>query len=247
MNMNFLFLRKAILLIHGFAGGPWDYDNLSNDLQLYIDFDVYSFTLPGHDKMIISKVTKDDWINEAEHQVESLIEKGYKTIYVVGHSMGGVIACHLARKYNQVKKLVLAAPAFRYFVFKDDKLDVIDSLKQMTSLFKDYKPNVVLSRIFKIPVSTAGQFMKLVDEHHSDPKDITCPVLIIQGLNDKVVPLESSSYVYKNVKSDIKLLYKVKNVTHDVFRGERGSEINKLVIDFFRSKNYLPRQEIKNI
>ena len=117
----------------------------------------------------------------------------------------------------------------------------------MTTLFKDYKPNVVLSRIFKIPVSTAGQFMKLVDEHHSDPKDITCPVLIIQGLNDKVVPLESSSYVYKNVKSDIKLLYKVKNVTHDVFRGERGSEINKLVIDFFRSKNYLPRQEIKNI
>ncbi len=245
--MNLLFLRKAILLIHGFAGGPWDYDNLNNELQLYIDFDVYSFTLPGHDKMIISKVTKNDWIKESEKQLENLIKKGYKTIYVVGHSMGGVLACHLAKKYSQVKKLVLAAPAFRYFVFKDDKLDVIDSLKQMTTLFKDYEPNVVLSRIFKIPFSTAVQFMKLVDEHQDDPKDITCPILLIQGLNDKVVPLDSSLYVYNNVKSDIKLLVEVNGVTHDVFRGERSKEINELVIDFLRNKNYWPKEGIKNI
>ena len=48
-----MLFRKAILLIHGFAGGNYDYDTLGNDLQLYYDFDVYTFTLPGHDKTII--------------------------------------------------------------------------------------------------------------------------------------------------------------------------------------------------
>lgn len=108
-------LRKAILLIHGFSGGNYDYGDLSNDLQLFWDFDVFTFTLPGHDKLIIKKVTKDDWIKSAEDQIEKIISHGYNKIYVIEYSMGGIIACHLASKYPEVKKLILAAPAFKYF------------------------------------------------------------------------------------------------------------------------------------
>ena len=43
--MNFKF-RKAILLIHGFAGGNYDYGDLGNDLELFRSFDVFTFTLP---------------------------------------------------------------------------------------------------------------------------------------------------------------------------------------------------------
>ena len=96
--MNF---RKAILLIHGFAGGSYDYGDFGNDLQLYRNFDVYTFTLPGHDKPKINKVTKEDWINAAENQIEKIINNGYKKIYVIGHSMGGIIASHLASKYKE--------------------------------------------------------------------------------------------------------------------------------------------------
>jgi len=176
-----MIFRKAILLIHGFAGGSYDYSNLGNDLQLHMDFDVYTFTLPGHDKLIIKDVTRDDWIREAEKQIETLIRRGYKKIYVIGHSMGGVIACHVAKKYPQIKKLVLASPAFRYFTFKDDKLDILASLKQTPDLFKDYEPDNVLSRILKLPISTTLEFINLVKEHSNDVKDILCPTLILWG------------------------------------------------------------------
>ena len=146
--------KKAILLIHGFAGSNYDYNNLNNDLQKYHDFDVYTFTLPGHDKKIINDVTRKDWITASEKQVESLINKGYTSIYVVGHSMGGVIACHLAKKYPIIKKLVLASPAFRYFTFKNDKFDILSSIKQAPRLFKDYNTEEVLSRIFKLTIPT---------------------------------------------------------------------------------------------
>ena len=43
-----MFRRKAILIIHGFAGGTYDQEYLANFLELDRGFDVYTFTLPGH-------------------------------------------------------------------------------------------------------------------------------------------------------------------------------------------------------
>jgi len=241
-----MLFRKAILLVHGFAGGVWDYGKLGNNLQLYLDFDVFSFTLPGHDKLVISKVKKEDWINEAEKQIEVLIKKGYKKIYVIGHSMGGVIACHLACKYKEVKKLVLAAPAFRYFTFKNDKLDLIASIKSTPEIIKDYTLDVVISRLFKVPATTALEFMSLVKEQEQTPCNITCPTLILQGKDDKIVPVDSSKYVHENIKSKVNHLYTLDNVTHDVFTSPRYDEIEKIVIKFLRN-TYLPGKEHKDI
>lgn len=241
-----MIFRKAILLVHGFAGGLYDYGTLANDLQLYLDFDVYTFTLPGHDKMVISKVKKEDWIKAAETQVETLIKRGYKKIYIIGHSMGGVIACHLAKKYPQVKKLILAAPAFRYFIFKKDKFDLIASLKQAPELIKDYTLEGVLSRVFKVPINTALEFTKLVKEHYNDPKDITCPTLIIYGNNDKIVPIESPKYVHNNIKSTVNYFFTMDNVTHDIFTSPRREEITNMVTKFLRN-NYIPKKIHKNI
>ena len=241
-----MFFRKAILLVHGFAGGCYDYNNLANDLQLYFDFDVYTFTLPGHDKLIIKNVTREDWICEAEKQVELLIKRGYKKIYIIGHSMGGVIACHLAKKYPQIKKLIIASPAFRYFTFKDDKLDIFASLKQAPTLFKDYEPDNVLSRIFKLPIATTLEFINLVKEHNDDVKDILCPTLILWGNMDKIVPKDGVMHVYKNIRSDSVILYEIDNVTHDTFKNDRYDEILKIISKFLR-EIAIPGKEIKKI
>lgn len=242
--------RKAILLVHGFAGGNWDYGDLGNELQPYLDFDVYTFTLPGHDKSVISKVTYEDWIKSACDQVEKLKKYGYKTIYVVGHSMGGVIATYLAIKYKEIKKVVLAAPAFKYLSFDGENIDItsgIKSLSKTPKLIKDYSLEEVISRAFKMNISASKEFSKLVKEHHDDPQYITCPILIIQGLEDIIVPVDSAKYVYKSVKSKTKKLVYVKNVTHDVFMGTRREEMYKLVIEFFREKHINNINKIKTI
>ena len=241
-----MLFRKAILLIHGFAGGSYDYSNLANDLQLCANFDVYTFSLPGHDKLIIKNVTREDWIKEAERQVETLIKRGYKKIYVIGHSMGGVIACHIAKKYPQIKKLVIASPAFRYFTFKNDKLDILASIKQTPSLFKDYEPDNVLSRIFKLPIATTLEFINLVKEHSNDVKDVLCPTLILWGNKDKIVPKDGVMHVYRNIKSDSVTLYEIENVTHDTFKNDRYDEILKIITKFLREIN-VSKKEIKKI
>ena len=49
-------LRKAVLIIHGFAGGTYDEERLAFYLTMH-NYDVFTFTLPGHDKIFFNKVT----------------------------------------------------------------------------------------------------------------------------------------------------------------------------------------------
>ena len=118
-----MLFRKAILIIHGFAGGTYDEEELANRLELNKFYDVYQYTLPGHSKNL-SKVKYQDWIKKSEDMMNFLIDNGYKSIYVIGHSMGGVIACYLASKYKEVRKLVLCAPAFQYLSIEKDKKNI---------------------------------------------------------------------------------------------------------------------------
>ena len=228
--------KKAILLIHGFAGGAYDYGDLPNDLELINNYKVFTYTLPGHNKSIINNVTKEDWIKKSEYQIEKIINHGYKDIYVIGHSMGGVIASYLASKYKEVKKLVLAAPAFQYFKFENNKINILESIKVVPTLFKDYDKSEVISRIFKVPVSTIREFTSLVKEHHDDIKNIKCPTLIIHGTKDEIVPNSSTAYVYDNIKSSSVLLVEFENLTHDLFINDRYDEVKNLIINYFKSK-----------
>ena len=150
--------RKAVLIIHGFAGGTYDEEELANYLELNRNFDVYQFTLPGHEKNL-GKVKYQEWIDASENQVKWLINNGYGSIYLIGHSMGGVIASYIATKYKEVKKLVLAAPAFQYLNVIKENINISGSLKMAPKVVKTYGTEEVLSRISKLNPRVIKEFM----------------------------------------------------------------------------------------
>lgn len=225
--------RKAVLIIHGFAGGTYDEEQLANYLELNRDFDVFQFTLPGHDKNL-SKVEHQEWVTESANQVEWLIKNGYSKIYLIGHSMGGVIATYLACRYKQVKKLVLAAPAFHYLSVIKDDLNIGESLKVAPKIIKDYGSDEIIARILKLNVSVLKEFMDLVKDYYDYPKELTCKLLILQGKSDNLVPVSSSEYVYENAKTKDKKLILLDDVTHEIFRSEKKEDIFKTVEKFLK-------------
>ena len=244
-----LFRHKAILLIHGFVGGIYDYDTLPNELEIIRNFDVFTFTLPGHEKNIVKDVKYQDWIKSAENQIEFLIQNKYKEIYIIGHSMGGVIATHLASQYKQVKKVVLVAPAFRYFYFTNGKINIKglgETIKNMPELFKNMGTEKVIERIAKTPIPTMIEFTKLVSTYENDIKNVTCPVLIIHGNEDKVVPEEGTKLVYDNLNNKTNILININKLTHDCFVGERKIELTSIIINFLKKKQKA-KKEILNI
>lgn len=241
--------KTAILLIHGFVGGNYDFGNLPNELSIIKNFDIFTFTLPGHDKVIVKDIKFEEWINEAKKQIEFLINHKYKKIYIIGHSMGGVIATYLASIYPQVKKLILVAPAFGYFSFKDGKIDIKDfnnTLKNLPEFFKEENFEKLLSRIIKTPIATMLEFTKLVSEYKNTIEKINCELLIIHGDKDKVVPKEAIDFAHNNSKTKTNILINVKNANHDCFNSKRKDDIIDIIKNF-STKKKLTNKKILDI
>lgn len=231
--------RKAILVIHGFAGGVYDQEYLTHRLELVSNYDVFTFTLPGHDGDFKKKITYKDWIKKVDSEMEFLISNGYKKIYVVGHSMGGVLASYAASKYLQVKKLVLVAPAFRISGFENSKFNINTALTSTPKIFEEYGAQLVTNRLLKLPANCYIEFFKVVKELQDSIKDVTAPTLILRGTSDFIVPQESVEYAYSSVKNNLKKLVMLEKTTHDVFRENKKGQATDLVISFFKNKNNL--------
>ena len=228
--------KKAVLIIHGFAGGTYDEEPLFFRLQSESKFDVYNFTLPGHITNLSTDVEYQDWIDAVDKRINKLIEIGYNDIYVVGHSMGGVLATYAAIKYKQVKKLVLVAPAFSY-LSTEDKSTFTKSIKSAPELIKEYNPKEIISRVLKVSIQQLKEFEKIVEVSQKNPSKITVPTLIIQGTSDSLVPYESSEKIF-NEMNCIKYLIEVDGVTHDVFFGHKVEEICNEITNFLKKNNY---------
>lgn len=211
-----IWFRKAVLIIHGFAGGTYDQERLANYLQKNYKLDVYAFTLPGHEKRTFKSAKYTDWITSCEKQIENLIEYGYKEIYLIGHSMGGVLATYLANKYKCVKKIVLVAPAFNYFQVKE-KRNMLDKFKGGMKIIRNTELDEVVTRVLKLPLSSAKEFQKFIYEYKDSYLQLHLPTLILQGDKDVVVPVESSIQVYEQLNTKKKDLIILEGITHNVF------------------------------
>lgn len=233
-----MIFRKAVLIIHGYAGGVYDEESLQYKLNPNWNLDVYNFTLPGHESNLSSNIKYIDWIKSVDEHIEYLIDVGYKTIYVVGHSMGGVLATHAAVKYKEVKKVVLAAPAFQYLDEDDKILDKIDSLiKNGFNIIKTYNGKEIISRMLKVSIPMTLEFAKLIEVSQDLPSKLNKPVLIFQGKEDDIVPVTSSELVYNRARNKKWLVY-LEKANHDVFKASNVNEINSEIEKFFKRRNY---------
>lgn len=237
-------MRKAILIIHGLAGGTYDVEPLARYLELQRSFDVYMFTLPGHDVKDISKTKKEEWINASREQIEYLIKNHYRTIYVVGHSMGGVIAAYLATKYKQVKKVVLACPAFSHI--EKEEGGVIKAFLKSQDVINTYGVEEFLTRMNKLPFTAINEFKSLVNEYQNVYKSIKVPTMILHGTNDQIVPIESTKKIYGSLKVKKKYL-QVNDYYHDIFKGDKVDLINKEICSFLKKPKMFIKNEIKEI
>ena len=239
-------MKKAVLLIHGFAGELKDHIYLEERLKKE-NFDVYTFLLPGHEKKLIRNVSRFDWINECEKQLATIIKKGYDKIYVFGHSMGSLLAGYLATKHKEIDKLILSSPPYRFLAKDENGIHPIKSIKLGWQLLrdKDAVQYSATSRIFRVTPYVTSQLVKLSKERINDPKSITCPTLILEGSKDRLVPFESAKYAYDRLNTKVKKFIIVNDVNHPIFRSHRKDVATIEVVAFL--KNDLHESEIINI
>jgi carboxylesterase len=180
---------RALLLLRGFASSPAVYRALWPELTNYNA--LVCPALPGHAENLaaFTSVTRDEWITAAETACKSLIDQ-YETVEVIGLSLGGLLACHLAEKFP-IKHLYLLAPALKLKLnMKLAKAAVgllhACGLKQIKNragnLFTHNHEELTYK---KLPLRTIVELFSLIEETPLNKPN--CPVDLFLGEHDDVV------------------------------------------------------------
>lgn len=191
------------LLIHGFTSTPAELRELGENL-ICEGYTVYGMRLAGHG------TTVEDFENSTHaHWIDSVIQAYNKLktscskIYVIGHSMGGVLSLIIGEN-NHVDKLVLLAPAL---ITKDKRAIFIPLLKHFMK-YTEWPPNErpkeetkYLLGYNKIPLACVHELSKLQKIARTDLNKIDKPLLIIHSEKDNSINEKGIEVIKENVAS----------------------------------------------
>ena len=136
------------------------------------------------------------WLDDALAAVDTLTEG---PLLLVGSSMGGWIALHIALRQERVKALVgiAAAPDFTEWGFPDqlkERLAAGETLRRQSP----YGGEQVTTAAFW----SSGQQLRLLDGQIA----VDCPVRLLHGERDEDVPLEVAFRIMRSLRSsDVQL------------------------------------------
>ncbi|RKQ30919.1 alpha/beta hydrolase [Oceanobacillus halophilus] len=229
------------LVIHGFTGGPYEVGPLAKFLKERTNWHIEIPTLPGHGRELDLKDSSfKEWIIAAEEELKKMKEK-YEKIYVIGFSMGGMIAAYLTAKYK-IEKLVLLAPARKYLSFRQIAHDIgevvgdgVKGALHDNKLYNHYK-----RKLGMVPMRANIEFMKLVKFTRPYLSKVKVPVLIAQGQQDGMVPYKTVYYLDKEINSEQKKLVLFERSKHLICLGEDKDTLNEMVFDFLKEEEHAP-------
>lgn len=225
--------KPVILTIHGYGRRrKHEFDNLAlwgkKDGYDIVQFDMYDlFDEEDHDWMC--------WVQHAKDQLDQY-KKTNRDIYLVGFSMGGVIASYLAAMVP-VKKLVLLAPAFSY-INMDMITDAIT--KSAISLWTNDKKEEI-----QLPRSFYSAFSELIKNLKKYITKVDCPILFLHGDEDEVISIKSSINAYDKVPHERKKLIILHEGHHRLLMDEKVNWEAYQIMKLFFDDHLLNEQKIE--
>lgn len=230
---------SGVLLVHGFTGLPAELFLLGEFLNRE-GFSVLCMRLAGHatNEDDLMRTTRGDWFN-------SVLDGFYilrgvcDEIFVVGHSMGGLLTLKLASEKDVAKIVTLAAP-----IFIDDGMG-LENLppKEFCGNACIVQPRRKLPNVpqaanevyKKTPLVSVHELLDLIADVKNLLPKITTPILIMHGEDDHTAQPRSARFIFDNVGSKRKFITTVANAGHLLPLAENRDFVFEETLNFLRS------------
>ena len=186
--------ENIYLLIHGFAGGTYEIEYLSKNLQEK-GLDTYTVSLAGHGgtKKELTASSYVDWIRSAKKAIDDLSLQ-YKNINLIGFSLGGLISAHFA-SLPEISKVVFINTPIYFWNMKVIVNDIISGIRN-----RQYEKIIYYQKsFFGVSIKSGTDFLKILSKSKKMFKDISKPSLILQCINDESVHFKSAKYIKENI------------------------------------------------
>ncbi len=230
---------SGVLLIHGFTGLPAELFLLGQVLNQK-NFTVLCPRLAGHatDENNLMRTTREDWFNSVLDGF--FILRGVcDEIFVVGHSMGGLLALKLAAEQNISKIVTLAAP-----IFIDDGMGLKNlpprefcgnaCIVQPRRKLNDV-PQAANDVYKKTPLVSVHELLDLIADVKNILPNVTTPILIMHGEEDHTAQPRSARFIMDNIGSERKFITTVANSGHLLPLDENREFVFEEILNFIRS------------
>ena len=236
----------GVLIIHGFTATLDSVNALVRPLEA-LGVDVRVPVLKGHGEASPEKlrgVTWRDWMKDAESAFLELSAKAGK-VFVVGHSMGGLIALNLAAKYQDrnLAAMVVAAPAFHLVSMLGPGRPLHFLVPLLQAFVRNWDLQVAYSDTDEMsrsvhyswaPTDAIMSFFDLISFTQSRLHDIRCPTLILHGRKEQTVAPKSAGYVFDGIATpaEQKKLLWLDRSGHQMFCGSESEDAVQAVVDY---------------
>ena len=230
--------KAVLIIVHGLAEHSGRYTNVVNHF-VALGYAVYGIDHRGHGQSDGARVYVDrfnDFIDPLKHYFDMV--RGWQPdqpIFLMGHSMGGLIsAAYLLEYQSELKGVVLSAPSIKIpdnisatTIFVAKVLSRLVPKFPMARLEVDgvsRDPNVVqayandpLVHLGKVTARLGAELLKAMQRVTAEAVKISLPILIVQGGDDKLVDPSGAQMLYVSVGSSDKTLHVYDGFYHEVF------------------------------
>ncbi len=241
-------VNAVVLVVHGLGEHCGRYRNVVNHL-VPLGYAIYGLDHIGHGRSEGMR----EFVEHFEDYADTLaiyynMVKDWKTgkpIFLLGHSMGGLIATHYLLDHQaDFKGAVISAPSIK----------VSDSISQATitmgkilavlapkvgllalnanHISRD--PEVVAAYVNdplvfhgKTPARLAAEMLKAMLRVTAEVDKITLPFIVVQGSQDKLVDPAGAQMLYDRASSKDKVLKIYEGLYHEVFNEPERAQVLK--------------------
>ncbi len=201
----------GVLVLHGFTGNPASMRSLAERIAAS-GYSVELPRLPGHGTSIEDMLTTDwaDWSGAAVAAYDALREH-CERVGVVGLSMGGGLAAHVAEVRHDVAACVLINP-----LVKPPVQEMVDGLNALLdaglttidSIGSDIKMEGSVEASYDAtPLACAASLFEAMKTVNAQLPAITAPILLLSSREDHVVTSDNGDDVVEKVSGPVERLW----------------------------------------
>jgi acylglycerol lipase len=244
--------KGTVIITHGIAEHSGRYDEITSKLN-QAGYTVVRYDVRGHGQSQGKRgalKTYHQCIDDLHALVIDEKKKDPKKIFLIGHSMGGLIVNMYAVKYHDIDGIISsAAPSYfikdvlpfrvigyKWLGFLTRKSNFAnDQLSRIKQVEDDYKEDPL--NLKKFHFSLAGNmFVSGVRYLNKNIKNYETPVLIMHGENDKIVPVEFSKRLYDILPIEDKKLITYPSAYHEIFNDLDREKVFADLMDWLKER-----------
>lgn len=235
-------MKGLVIFIHGFMGSPCQFDDLTNIVFAH-QYSVLTVLLPGHggDGKEFARHGLNDWEKHLQNKIDQYRNR-YKRIYLIGHSMGGLLALN-ASLFNDNPVcgiFLMSCPMkIRYFGPKaiSARLRLLAYAKEHPIKAEYIRSNSVSNPpvyVYPMWLHPILSLKKLIRKTRKNLGKVDVPVVIIHSKQDETVSFKSAQILYDGLVNASKKRITLNHSWHACYTREDKERMIHLLLDFIR-------------